>query len=245
MSVIGKAVLLGDRHVHARHEREVERHVAFVAVAEVELGILGPLIGLGQQHAVLVGGVERGADLLQDIVRLGQVLVVGALPFDQVRDRVETQPVDAHVEPEPHHAEHFLQHARIVEVQIRLMRVEAMPEILARHRIPRPVRLLGVDEDDPRLGKLLIVVRPDVEVAGRRTPLGGSCLLEPGMLVGCVVDHEFGDDADAAVMRGAHEFLELGQRPVVLADVAISGDVIAVVLPRRRIERQQPDGIDA
>ncbi len=35
ISAIGMAVLLPERHEHARHQREVERHVAFVAVAEV------------------------------------------------------------------------------------------------------------------------------------------------------------------------------------------------------------------
>ena len=40
------------RHEQARHEREVEGHVALVAVAEVGDGVLGPLVGLGQQHAV-------------------------------------------------------------------------------------------------------------------------------------------------------------------------------------------------
>ena len=49
-----EAVLLRDRHVHARHQREVERHVAFVAVAEILLRVLRPLVGLGEQHAVRV-----------------------------------------------------------------------------------------------------------------------------------------------------------------------------------------------
>ena len=48
-----KAVFLGDGHVHARHQREVERHVAFVALAmlfttKIGPGILRPLVGLGQ-----------------------------------------------------------------------------------------------------------------------------------------------------------------------------------------------------
>ena len=58
-----EAVLARDRHVHARHQREVERHVAFVAVAEIILGILRPLVGLGQQHAVriMLRRVRRGS----------------------------------------------------------------------------------------------------------------------------------------------------------------------------------------
>ena len=44
------ALLAPHRHEHARHQREVEAHVALVAVAEVVDHVLGPLVGLGQQH---------------------------------------------------------------------------------------------------------------------------------------------------------------------------------------------------
>ena len=53
-----KAVLLRDRHVDARHQREVVGHVAFIAVAEIFLHVLRPLIGLGQQHLALGVSVE-------------------------------------------------------------------------------------------------------------------------------------------------------------------------------------------
>ncbi len=159
-----EAVLAGDRHVHARHQREMEGHVAFVAVAEVILGVLGPLIGLGQEHAVRVVLVDLGADQLEDRVRLGQVLVVGALALDQVRHRVQAQAVHAQVQPEAHHVEHRLEDRRVVEIQVRLVREEAVPEVLAGHRVPCPVRLLGIEEDDARTVIGLVGVRPDVEI---------------------------------------------------------------------------------
>ena len=46
----------------------------------------------------------RRADPLEDRVRLGQVLAVGALALDEIGNRVEPQAVDAHVEPEAHDA---------------------------------------------------------------------------------------------------------------------------------------------
>jgi hypothetical protein len=104
MSVIGKRSSLRDRHVHARHQREVEGHVALVAVAEILTHVFRPHVGFGQQQAVRVARIERGAHLLQDRVGLGQVLVAGALALDQVGDRVQPEPVDAHVEPEAHDA---------------------------------------------------------------------------------------------------------------------------------------------
>src|SRR2546425_910618 len=83
-----------------------------------------------------------------------------------------------------------------------------------RDRIPGPVGLLGVAEDDARIFIFLIRVAPDVEVplrgAGRRGP--GS--LKPRVLVGRVVDDQLRDHADAALVRPAHEGPEVAQRAV-------------------------------
>ena len=65
------------------------------------------------------------------------------------------------------------------------------------------------------------------------------------MLVGRVVDDELGDDADAARMRRRDEALDVGHRAVVGMHRAVFADVVAVVEPRRGIERQQPDRVDA
>ena len=74
-----EAVLHPHRHEEPRHHREVEGHVALVAVAEVGDGVLRPLVGLGQQHAAAVVGVDVGAQLLQVLVGLGEVLAVRPL----------------------------------------------------------------------------------------------------------------------------------------------------------------------
>ena len=147
-------VLLAERHEDAWHQREVERHVAFVAVAEVREHVGRPLVGLGQEHLVAVVRVELAADLLDDRVALGEVLAVRPLALDQVGDRVEPHPVDPHVEPEPHHLEDGAEHPRVVVVQVGLVVEEPVPVIRLRHRVPGPVRGLGVGEDDPRLGIL-------------------------------------------------------------------------------------------
>ena len=91
--------------------RKVERHVAFVAVAEIGPRVLGPLVGLGEQHPAREMLVHLGADALQDGVGLGQVLVDGAVALDQVRDGVEAQPVDPHVQPEVQHPQDLAQDA--------------------------------------------------------------------------------------------------------------------------------------
>ena len=43
-----KSVLARDRHVHAGHQWEMERHVAFIAVAKIILCIFRPLIDFGE-----------------------------------------------------------------------------------------------------------------------------------------------------------------------------------------------------
>ena len=61
------------------------------------------------------------------------------------------------------------------------------------------------------------------------------------MLVGGVVQDQFGDDPQTALVRLAQENFEIAQRAIHRMHVAVIGDVIAVVLERRRIKRQQPD----
>ena len=66
-----RRVLTPDRHEHARHHREVERHVALVAVGPKYCDdVLRPLVRLGEQHAVGVARVDLGADALQVLVRV-------------------------------------------------------------------------------------------------------------------------------------------------------------------------------
>ena len=98
---------------------------------------------------------------------LGEVLAVGAGPLVEVGHRVEAEAVDAHVEPEAQRVEHRVVDLRVVEVEVGLVAVEAVPEVLLAHRVPGPVRRLGVDEDDPGLLVELVGVGPDVEVAVR------------------------------------------------------------------------------
>ena len=160
-----KPVLLGDRHVDARHQREVIGHVAFVAFAEIGADVLRPLIGLGEQDLARRIGVELGPDLLDDGVGLGKIFVVGSFALAQIGNGVEAEPVHAEIEPAPHDLDDGQQNARIVEVEVGLVREEAVPVVGARVRVPGPVRFLGIVEDDAGAGVALVAVAPDVPVA--------------------------------------------------------------------------------
>ena len=239
------AVLAREAHEDARHQREVERHVAFVSFAEIGARVLGPLIGLRQQHAVRIALVDLRPEPLQDLVGLGQVLVVGPVALDEIGHGIQAQAVDPHVEPEPQDAQDVRQHARIVVVEVRLVRIEAVPEIGLRHRVPGPVRRLRVEEDDARAGEFLVRVAPDIVVAPDRAGFGFAGPLKPGVLVRGMVDHELRDDPDAAVVRRRHELAEIAHCAVGRVDGGVVGDVVAVVSQGRGIERQQPHGGNA
>ena len=177
-------------------------------------------------------------------MRLGQVLAVRPLALDQVRDRVEAEAVEAEVEPEAEDLEHRLLDLGVVEVQVRLVGVEAVPVIGPGLVVPRPVRALRVDEDDPCVLVLVHGVRPHVPV-----PLGAvgprARLLEPRVLGRRVVHDEVGDDADAALVRLLDQLPHVLDDAVVLVDGEVVGDVVAAVAQRRGVEGQQPDAVHA
>ena len=133
----GQGVFLADGDVDARHQREVESHLAFVAIAEVRAHIAGPLVGFGQHEAVCIPGIDLGAQPPDDGVSLRQVLAACALALHQIRNGVQTQRIHSHIKPETHGCEHFLKHQGIVEVQIGLMKKEAMPVVMPSPPGPR------------------------------------------------------------------------------------------------------------
>ncbi len=218
--------------------------MAFVAVAEVLDDVLRPLVRLGEEDAVGVARVDLGADALEVRVRLREVLAVRPFALEEVRHGVEAEAVDPEVEPEAQHIEHRLLHLGVVEVEVGLVVEEAVPVVLAAHRVERPVGRLGVDEDDPRVGVRLVGVRPDVPVSLRAVRVAAR-LLEPRMVGGRVVHDEVGDDAHAAAVGLRDELAEVLDRAVVGMDREEVRDVVAAVFERRLVHRQEPDAVDA
>ena len=242
-----EAGLAPHRHEDARHHREVEAHVALVAagleVAEVVNDVGGPLVRLGQQHATGVVLVDVPAHLPEELVGLGQVLPVGARPLVEVGHRVEPEAVQAHVEPEGQRLEDRVVDLGVVEVEVRLVGEEAVPEVLLTDRVPRPVRGLRVHEDDPGLLVELVAVGPDVEVAVRTLGVGARGL-EPRVGVAGVVHDEVDDDLDATLVRLLEEEAEVLDGPDLGEHAGVVGDVVAAVAQRAREERRDPQAVD-
>ena len=70
-----------------------------------------------------------------------------------------------------------------------------MPVVGVGDMIPRPIRRLVVLEDDPRFPVLVRRVAPDIEIPPATAPWTSPGALEPGVLVGCVIDYELRDNA--------------------------------------------------
>ncbi len=131
------AILLPQRHEHARHQREVERHVALVAVAEVGADVGRPLVRFGEQQpiGVVAHPSRRGSASGRRASRRGSRR---ACP----RARSGTAPRRAACRRRRDRARSASprttasQHRRVVEVQIRLMVEEAVPVVRAGDRRP-------------------------------------------------------------------------------------------------------------
>ncbi len=241
----GEAVFLAESHVDARHQGEVEGHVALVAVAEVGTDICRPHVGFGKHEAILVFGIDYGSDLFNFDVCLGHVFAVGTVALNQVRNRVKPQGVHAHVQPEPHGSEDFFHDARIVEVEVGLMGEEPMPVVLLGNFVPGPVGFFGIGEDDANAFKDLVGIAPYVHVALGRAFRGKASSFEPGVLVAGVIDDELDHDLHAALVGGVEDSLEIVQGAVAGIDVDVVGDVVAVVSQRRGEEGEHPEAGDA
>jgi hypothetical protein len=235
------AVLHVERGEEARHQGRVGHHVAGLAGAEVGGGLLRPEVGLGEEHPAREGRVHVPPQHTQEVDGLGQVLAGGALALEEERDGVEPQPVHSLPEPEVDDLLHLPAHRRALEVEVGLVGVEAVPVVGAGHRVPGPVGRLEVLEEDGGLRVALGVVAPHVELPCRAPLRSAARPGEPGVLVGGVVEDDLGDHSQAAPVGLVQEVPEVGQAPVGGVDGGEVGDVVAVVLPGRGVERLEPE----
>ena len=174
---------------------------------------------------------------------LGQALAVGPLRLVEVGHRVEAETVEAEVQPEAHDRQHGLLHLGVVVVEVRLLVVEAVPVVLAPLRVEGPVGRLDVAEDHPDAGEAGSCRRTTCTSPPCRCPRGPR-LDEPGMLVARVVHHEVRDDPDPAAVGLVDDRGQVVDASELRGDGHEVAYVIAPVVKRRGVERQQPDAVD-
>ncbi len=223
---------------------------AFAAVADgVLLADRAPV----PPHAVHLGLVpgERvdrvaGAGVGLRVRGVGQVRVL-----EQAGGDVDTEAVDAPVEPEAQGAVELGGDGGLAPVPVRLFGREhvqvplagaavglgdAGPGGAAEHGVPVVGRLAAVGA--PAVGE---VEAGALGAAG----CGGEGLTEPRVLAGAVVGDDVQQDPDTEAVGGAHQPVELGEVAEDRVDVAVVGHVVAVVVLRRGVERAEPDPVHA
>jgi len=76
-------------------------------------------------------------------------------------------------------------------------------------------------------------------------PFGAASASEPGVPAGRVVRDDVDDDLDPPGVQPRGHLVEVGQRAEPRVHVAVVVDVVPAVGQRRRVERAEPDRVDA
>ena len=169
--------------------------------------------------------------------------------FRDQGDHVHAEAVDATVHPPVHHPVHGLANLRILPVEIRLLPGELVEVVFAALRIVLPSGTAEIRTPPVRLGArgARLVARPGrtppIPVGVRVVLVPGG--LEPGMLVGRVVDHQIHHDLQTAPVRLGEQLVHVVERAEQRVDVLVVGDVVAVVVLRGPVDRGQPQHVHA
>ena len=108
----------------------------FVAAAEICDGVFRPLIRFREQHAPRKFLIDMRAQVFQIDVGLGQILAIGPFALVEIRHGIEPQTINAHLQPVIANFLHRLMDGRVIEIQIWLMRIKAVPIVRFRNRVP-------------------------------------------------------------------------------------------------------------
>jgi hypothetical protein len=97
-------------------------------------------------------------------------------------DRIQTEAIDAALQPEAACLQDGIDRRRMAQVQFRLARQEMVQIILSAPRFPGPGA--AAEDGQPIVGRRAVGTRigPDIPI-GLVADLGGGALLEPVMLV--------------------------------------------------------------
>src|SRR5947208_15320613 len=117
-----------------------------------------------------------------------------------------------------------------------------MPVVGLRDRVPRPVGSFEIFENDSGVLVFFRRFAPDIKVfvsevvtvativgRGRGGSDSAPRLLEPRILIGRVIDYDFSDDAQIALMRGIQKHPEIIERAEIRINIKIIGNIVTIV----------------
>ena len=229
----------------------------------LDVGVVAADFGHGE--AIRAVGIEQRPDPLEidgdvwvRLVVLVELKVEGACPFSRRRGRiigqrrvvhaeidgVETEAVDASVQPELRCLQHRILNRWVVKVKVWLGRQEVVQIVLPAARVPGPGWAAEHGLPVGRRGAVGLCVRPDIPVRLRARPILAA-LSKPGVSVGGVRIDLVDDDLHAQRVRALEHPIEVVEGSENGIDIAIVRDVIAEVLHRRPEEGRQPHAVHA
>src|SRR5512144_2898368 len=97
-------------------------------------------------------------------MRLWEIIRTSPFSLVQIRDRIESETINPKFQPEIHYFYDFFPNLGVAEVEVRLVRVEPVPEIGASYRVPCPIRCLEVLKDYSRIFIPIRRVAPHVKL---------------------------------------------------------------------------------
>ena len=171
-------------------------------------------------------------------------IVAQLFVFDNEANDIHAEPVHAAIQPKAQGVKHGSFYVRVAPVEFRLLWHKLMQVILPGRFIPRPRR--AAKKAAPVVGQRAVGlgIAPDVPI-----PLGvvaaAARFNKPRVLVGSVVGNPVNDDLDAAGVGGFYKAVKGCQVAKHRVNIAIVGHIVAKIFHRRRVERANPDGINA
>ncbi len=171
-------------------------------------------------------------------------IIAELLIFEQQPEHIDTEAIDPSVQPEVQDIIHRLAHLLIAPVQIRLFHIEQVQVVLPGVFIELPGR--PAKPAGPVIGRTTIGSRisPDVPVAFLVGAVG-TRLLEPGMLIGGVIRHKVQNDLKVALVGLLKQRIQVLHGSEERMDIGVIANVIAKIGHRRRVDRREPDRVNA
>ncbi len=222
----------------------IRSSVAVFAAAEMLPRALSRHVRLGQHDRLGAPPRQEVAHLGQKQERVAVRLLLQALVLDQERHRVDAEPRHPQLQPVAHDLDDLGAHLGVGDVEVGLMRVEAVHVPRARLLGLGPDRVLHAGKDDP-VGDVLAASRRT-----RRTSRDRGC--PPSLRA--ERNHGWSTEVwlttrstitrspwSSAAWVNSHEVAGAAQPRIDAVEV---GDVVAVVAVGRGVERVQPDRAD-
>ena len=153
--------------------------------------------------------------------------------FQQPMGHVDTETVDATIEPKRIDSVELSSHSRIAPVQVWLLWKEQVAVVLAAVVIERPRAAAKVTDPIVRRASISLGVAKQVIVAFGRCWVGDRCL-KPPVLRRCVIGHNVKDDLHIELMCTLNHGIDIRKGAVLWVDVAVERHVVAMIMSGRR-----------